>query len=103
MLTCGGHSYLYGIVIRLYVCLFRYETLVNLTRNYPELCTATIGQWCCEASDETRAVIEADNKTVCPESPDADDSPFGLFQLAQDPVECAAMQVRNNASRGCNI
>ena len=96
MLTCG-------IVIRLYVCLFRYETLVNLTRNYPELCTATIGQWCCEASDETRAVIEADNKTVCPESPDADDSPFGLFQLAQDPVECAKMQVRNNASRGCNI
>ena len=40
--------------------------------------------------------------TEGPDDADADDSPFGLFQISQDVGECAAMQAAAAAHSGCD-
>eukprot|EP00729_Bicosta_minor_P002371 gene2371-32904_t len=51
------------------------------------LCEAAIGYWCCEAGDQAKAKIE-EQGLMCPDEPDSDDSPFGLFQLADEQEQC---------------
>mmetsp|Transcript_124235 Transcript_124235/g.397672 ORF Transcript_124235/g.397672 Transcript_124235/m.397672 type:complete len:665 (+) Transcript_124235:3-1997(+) len=81
-----------------------YEQLTRLVREFPRLCEALIGQWCCDAGDTTRHHLEDVAGVACPSSSDDPSrSTLGLFQLTSDVEMCAWMrQAASSVPNGCD-
>lgn len=69
-----------------------HKQLTLLVTRFPKLCTALIGQWCCEAGPAARSFLETGAGVKCPTSEDPRESPLGLFQLTGDYKRCAWME-----------